>query len=545
MHRTNRHSLIAGALVTGLGTLASRVLGMVRDMATAALFGLAAQGVMDAFVVANRIPNLFRQLFGEGALTASYLPVVTTHLEKDSRTAWQLVSVMLVWLTVLLTGVVLAGEAIVAAMWLLSGGDPELRLLLGLTATLLPYMLLICLAAQVTATLQALSHFSVPALTPTLLNVCWLTGVWVIAPWFAPNAAAQAYVVAVCILVAGVLQLGVQLPVLYRLGFRFEYDWRASRAGMTQIGRALAPMLFSLAVTQINTFTDSLIALGLAAAPNGPQTIPWLGGAVHYPLRQGAAAAIYIGERLYQFPLGIVGMAMAASIFPLLSRHAAHGRRRELAADLTLGLRLVLCLSVPAGVGLIVLAQPLAKLLFEHGHFTADDTARAARMIAAYALGVWAYCASPVMVRGFYAMGNCTTPVRVGALVVALNLALNLVLIWPLAEAGLGVSTALSAAVELLVLAVLFSKRQAPLDWRSLAAAAARTTVATVLMALTAYAVLRSIPSTAGLLNAALRVGVPITLAAAVYGVAYWLCGGRELQMLLRKSETSDLESDN
>ena len=174
---------------------------------------------------------------------------------------------------------------------------------------------------------------------------------------------------AVCILVAGVLQLGVQVPALYRLGFRFQYDWAASRAGMVQIGRTLTPMLFSLAVTQINTFTDSIIAWGLAAAPGGPQTIPWLGGAIRYPLHQGAAAAIYYGERMYQFPLGIVGMAVAASIFPLLSRHAAHGRRGRLGADLSLGLRLVLCLSVPAGVGLAVLAHPMAKLLFQHGQF--------------------------------------------------------------------------------------------------------------------------------------------------------------------------------
>ena len=170
-----------------------------------------------------------------------------------------------------------------------------------------PTCSVICLAAQVTATLQALGQFTVPALTPTVLNLCWLTGVWVIAPFWAPNHQVQAYVVAVSILIAGVLQLGVQLPALYRLGFRFQYHWAASRTAMAQISRTLTPMLFSLAVTQINTFTDSLIAWGLAAAPDGPQQIPWLGGAVRYPLEQGAAAAISYGERMYQFPLGIVG----------------------------------------------------------------------------------------------------------------------------------------------------------------------------------------------------------------------------------------------
>ena len=208
-------------------------------------------------------------------------------VEKMSRAPWQLTSVMLVWLTTLLTGVVLVGEAILAGIWLLWGGHAGLGLLVGLTATLLPYMLLICLAAQMTATLQALGHFSTPALTPTLLNVCWLTGVWAIAPCFAPDGQAQAYVVAISILVAGVLQLGVQVPALRRAGFRFDYNWAAASAGMARIGRTIAPMLFGLAVTQINTFTDSIIAWGLAALPGGPQRIPWLHGALRYPLQQG------------------------------------------------------------------------------------------------------------------------------------------------------------------------------------------------------------------------------------------------------------------
>ena len=229
MQRGQKDTLISGALITGLGTLASRVLGFIRDRATGAMLGMAAGGVMDAFVIAFRIPNLFRELFGEGALTASYLPVVSAHLEKNVRSAWQLTSVMLVWLATILAGLILIGEAILAAIWLIWGGDAGLGLLLGLTATLLPYMLLICLAAQMTATLQALGHFRTPALTPTLLNVCWLTAVWAIAPRFAPDGRAQAYVVAVSILVAGVLQLGVQVPVLYRLGFGFDYNWAASR----------------------------------------------------------------------------------------------------------------------------------------------------------------------------------------------------------------------------------------------------------------------------------------------------------------------------
>ncbi len=526
MSRLQRHPLIAGARVTSLGTLASRVLGLVRDMATAALLGLAGGGVMDAFVIAYRIPNLFRRLFGEGALTASYLPVLAAELEKDRKTAWQLASVTLTWLTVLLAGLVLAGEGLFGLVWLIWGDVPGVSLLLGLAAVMLPYLLLICLAAQVTATLHALSHFSVPALTPVLLNVCWLAAAWLVAPHFAPDRQAQAYVLAVAVLIAGVLQVGAQLPVLRWFGFRFDYNWSASRNALGRIGRTMAPTIIGLAVTQINTFFDSLIAWGLAAAPEGPKRIAWLGDTVRYPLDQGAAAATYYGERLYHFPLGVLGLAVAAAIFPLLSRHAARGDRQKLGDDLTLGLRLVICLGVPAGVGLIMLAEPLARLLFERGQFTADDTARTARMIACYAMGVWAFCALPVVIRGFYALGDCGTPARIAAWVVGLNLTLNLSLIWPLAEAGLAVATSISAGVQVLVLMVVFSRRRSPLDWPILAATTGRTILATLLMAAAGYATLRQVAPAEGLINELARVFLPIGASVAVYCGTYRLLGG-------------------
>jgi putative peptidoglycan lipid II flippase len=287
-----------------------------------------------------------------------------------------------------------------------------------------------------------------------------------------------------------------------------------------------------LAITQINTLADSLIAWGLAAAPGGPERVTWLDGAVRYPMQQGAAAAIYYGERLYQFPLGILGLAVATAIFPLLSRHAARGDRQKLGADMTLGLRLVLFLGVPAGVGLIMLARPLARLLFERGQFTSDDTARTARMIATYATGVWAYCALPVLVRGFYALSDRMTPVRVGLMAVALNLALNLLLIWPLAEAGLAVATSISAAVQACLLALLFCRHKSRLNWPVLGATAARTALSTLLMAASCYATLYLIRPAEGLLNQLFGVFVPLGAGVAVFFAVQWLLGGGELRML-------------
>jgi putative peptidoglycan lipid II flippase len=537
MAAPQRHPLIAGAGITGLGTLVSRLLGMVRDMATAALLGLSGSGVMDAFVIAFRIPNLFRRLFGEGALAASYLPVFAAELVRDRRGAWKMASTGLFWLTVFLTALVLAILVLCGLGRLAFAGMPRVELLLGLVAVMAPYLLFTCLAAQVAATLHALGHFSTPAVAPALLNVCWLAAAWFVAPRFASDQASQAYVLAAAVSISGVLQLAVQFPALGRLGFRFEYDWQAARGALAEVVRAMVPMLLGLAVTQLNTLADSLIAWGLSSAPGGPQTIGWLGGSLHYPMRQGAAAAIYYGERLYQFPLGILGMAVATAIFPLLSRHAAHGERDKLGADLTIGLRLVVLLGVPASVGLIVLAEPLARLLFEHGRFTADDTARAARMIACYAAGVWAYCALPVVIRGFYALGDRTTPVRVGAIAVGLNLALNLTLIWPLAEAGLAVATSLSAALQVALLAAVFSRARSPLSWRAVAATTGRTLPAAALMGATGYATLAWLPEQPGLANELARVFLPVTLCSSVFFAAYRLLGGKDLGLLLAGRE--------
>jgi putative peptidoglycan lipid II flippase len=521
-------------VVTALGTLLSRVLGMVRDMATASLLGLAGGGVMDAFSVAYRLPNLFRRLFGEGALTASYLPVLAADLETDRRKAWQLSSVLLAWLAALLLVLTLVGELLLAAAWLVWGGEPATALLIGLSAAMLPYMLLICLAAQLSTTLHALRHFAVPALTPTVLNVCWLAAAWLVAPRLSDDRETQAYVLAASIVLAGVLQVLFQVPTLRRLGFRFDYNPPAARDGLRRIALAMLPMLAGLAVTQVNTLADSLIAWGLAASPEGSAEIAWLGGTMAYPLRQGAAAAVYYGERFYQFPLGVLGMAVAAAIFPLLSRHAARGDLRRLGSDLTLGLRLVVCLGVPAGAGLALLAEPIVRLVLEHGRFTPDDTVRTARMIACYAAGVPAFCALPVVVRGFYAVGDAATPARLAGAVVALNLALNLVLIWtPLGEAGLAVATAVSSTLQVAVLLALFSRRRGTIAWRPLGMAAARAAAATVVMLAAGVAALWALPAEPNLAREAARVVVPMILAAGAYCGAYQLLGGTELVLIL------------
>jgi len=531
MKRSDRHPLFSGVTSTSLGTLASRVLGVVRESAAAGLFGLSKGGIMDAYVVAFRIPNLFRRLFGEGAMTASYLPVFAADLERDRQSAWKLVSAAGVLLAVTLVLLTLAAEGVCGLLWLIYSDSPGMRLSLGLTAAMLPYTVFICLAALVAATLQSLGEFRLPALVPSVLNVCWLVGAWFIAPRITADPGGQAYVMAGCVLFGGVLQLLVQLPTLRRLEFSFRLDYAASRESVGQILRAMAPTTLGLAVTQINTLSDSLLARGFSTMPGGPTTIGWLGG-VAYPLKQGAAAAVWYAERVYQFPLGLLGIAVATVIFPLLSRHAAKGQFARVGSDLTLGLRLVLFGGVPAAAGLFLLAEPFTRLLFERGSFTAADTPRAAAMIAWYAIGVWAFCAGPVLVRAFYAVGDRATPVRIGILAVIVNFALNMTLVWRLGEIALAVSTSAAATLQVGLLAFCFSRSCCRLDWPRLWGTLSRTVFSTATMSAAVFGALELVPKTSHTGNALIRVAFPLAAGMAVYFATYWLIRGPELQML-------------
>ncbi len=412
------------------------------------------------------------------------------------------------------------------------GSDPNVGLIIGLTAALLPYVWFICITAQLTATLQAVSCFTLPALGPVLLNLCWLGGAWWLAPFISPEPRQQAFVLAGCILLAGLMQVWLQTWALGRRGFRFNYQLAGCRTELARVGHSLGPMLLGLSVVQLNTLLDSLIAW-LLAMPAGHQgSIWWLGGAVDYPLTTGAAAAIYYGERFYQLPVGLVGAAAATAIFPLLSRHAAWRQQAEAAADLGQALRLVGLVALPIATLLMLLAEPLVRVAFQRGQFSAEDTLRTAHMVAAHATGIWAYCSIPVLVRGFYAWGDYQTPVRVAVRMVGLNLALNLILVWPLAEVGMAVSTSLAAAVQCLLLAQTLRGKFAA-SWSSLIGdlwpnLAATAALAGMVAWLDGY-----LPPTAGKWLELGRLAGIAGAGAAVFFLCAHLLGSRELTILL------------
>jgi putative peptidoglycan lipid II flippase len=544
--------LFSGLRIVALSTLASRVLGMFREVASAKLFGLGP--IWDAFSFAFLIPNLARRLFGEGALSAAFLPVFARQLEADGQlnpaaanptganptSAWQLASAVFSLLAAGLTGLVLAGELVIFGLSYVFAGHPETELMLGLTAVMLPYALLICLAAQVTAVLHALGNFTWPALVPVVLNICWIASIWLVDPWFDPDRVAQIYALAACIVAAGVFQLALQWPTLRRMGFRFDSRWQSVRPAVREIARAMLPVTLGLSITQINTVLDRLIAWTMTAPVEGAwgMPLPW---GLAYPLQPGAVSALYFGERVYQFPLGVFGVALGTVLFPLLSRHAARGEFSRVRDDLSLGLRLVIAIGLPASAGLVLVAEPLTRLLYQHGDFTALDTARVAPILVAYGAGVWAYCAIPVLYRGFYAVEERKIPVQVGLIAVALDLVLNFSLIWPWAERGLAASTAISAAIQVALLSWRIQGRVGRLDWRRLFVTAGKAVFATSVMGAVCVATFAYFPTGSGRLHDALALVAAIGLSAVTYFVAARIAGIDELRMLLRNDADNEV----
>ena len=528
-------------------TLLSRMLGAVRDSATASLFGLGP--VMDVFAFSFRVPNLARQLFGEGALSAAFLPAFTRVYEasesSDRRPAWQLASAVFTLLAVVLTGLVLVAELGLAA-WHLHDGRSGL--LLGLTAMMLPYSVLICLAAQVSAVLHALGRFGWASVVPIVLNICWRTGVWVAGKVAGGDQPKQAYVLAGAVLIAGVLQLSTQIPELYRRGFRWSWEWQPVWPEVKSIGRAILPVTIALSITQINSVLDSGIAWLFSRPEEGSAEIPWWPGH-EYPLRAGTVSALYFAERIYQFPLGVFGVALGTVLFPLLARHAARRELGRLRDDLTLALRLVLVIGIPASLGLMAVAEPLTRLLLQHGRFTAENTARTAGMICAYSMGVWAYCGIPVLFRGCYALGDRRVPLQIGMLAVLSDTVLNLTLIWVLAERGLASSTALTAMGQLALLIVSLQRRLGRFDWRQLGSTALRAGLAALVMYGVCLGVQRVQPDWREVLQNLLpgrpvwgRVGgdllsvaLPVLVGGGGYLLAAWGLGVEELWLFARR----------
>ncbi len=413
---------------------------------------------MHYFVIAWQIPNLFRRLFGEGALSSALIPVYTETLEDNPKSAQALANSIFTLLVIITALIILLGEGLVFLLLRFTNHEWQTGILLTLAATMLPYVLLICLVAAMGGVLQVHRRFAAPAAAPVLLNVCWITGVICFRKSFGNNEWQQIYVIAVTVLIAGCLQLLLQFPSLRHAGIRLRPRFHFKDESIRKIILLMAPMIVGLAAVQINTFLDNLITFFLSATPQRGDSFSLLGHTIHYPVQEGSAAHLYYAQRLYQLPLGVFGIALASAAFPFLTTAAVRNDLKEFSHILNQGIRTVIFIALPSTIGLILVATPLIELIFR-GKFTAWDTQQTAWTLLFYALGITAYFVQQLVVRAFYAFKDSKTPVKIAVRVIGLNLLLNLILIWVLGTGGLALATALCAAVQTGILLVFLVRR--------------------------------------------------------------------------------------
>ncbi|MGM0521843.1 MAG: murein biosynthesis integral membrane protein MurJ [Pseudomonadota bacterium] len=433
-----RRGLMGSGMIVSAMTMISRVMGLARDVVIAALLG-AGNGA-DAFFVAFKIPNFLRRLFAEGAFNQAFVPVLSEYSTQRTRQEIrELLNATAGSLTAVLA--LITALAMLGAPWLVwvfapgFGRDPEK---LALTADMLrltfPYLLLISLTAFSGSVLNTWNRFAVPAFTPVLLNLSLIGAALLLMPMFEQPAMALAWGV----LIAGVAQLAFQVPFLLRLGL-LPTPWpHFAHEGVKRILKLMAPALFGVSVSQINLLLDTVLASLLAAG-----SVSWL----------------YYSDRLVELPLGVFGVAIGTVILPALSKRHAEQSSAHFAAMLDWAIRVVLLLGLPAALALAVLAEPLLITLFHYGAMTDHDIQMAAMSLRAYAFGLLAFMLIKVLAPGFFARQDTATPVKVGIVAMVANMVFNLLLIWPLAHAGLALATALSAFMNAGLLGYLLRKQ--------------------------------------------------------------------------------------
>lgn len=456
--------------VVAVVTLASRFLGLARDMMVTAVFGVSA--LASSFYTAFTLPNLFRRLLGEGALTAALVPTLQEELRARERPgAFALVNTVASWLSVVtgalvvlsMAGLLLAGRLTAGGVeWGLGAGTVRRWLeAVDLAVILFPYLLFVCLAAVFSAALQTLQRFLEPALNPVWLNLAMLglLGGAAYGGWAATPEARMHWLCAGALL-GGFLQMTVPAAALARQGWRPRFDLSVNEP-LRQIVRLMAPTVFGSAVYLVNLAMSRFIG---------------------HSLNDSAVTVLNLASRLMELPIGVFAVAVSTVVFPLIAKHAVAGDWRSLAAAYQKGMRLILVINVPAAVGLLVLATPIIRLLFERGEFRAADTGLMQPVLVVYALGLPFFSFVNMVLRAYYAQKDTRTPVHAALLSFGVNLVLSFALMGPLGTVGLAIAGNVAVVVQAVHLQVHLARRRESLAFRHVARDLAKVTLAAAVM---------------------------------------------------------------
>jgi putative peptidoglycan lipid II flippase len=510
-----KRSVAKAAGKISIATTCSRILGFVRDVLLARIFG--ASVFTDAFFVAYRIPNLLRELFGEGSVSAGYIPVFTEYLNSDRRDeAKKLAGVTLGFLMSLLLIICMAGilaapviARLVAPNFVHNPG--QFSLTITLLRIMFPFLVFISLAALAMGTLNSLRVFFIPALAPAFFNLAMIAAALFVAPHFSVPIVA----IAVSVTVGGALQYGVQIVPLARRGFNVRPDFSFSHAGLRRILLLVTPVVLSTGVIHINVLISNIFATYLPT---------------------GSVTYLYYGYRLILFPIGIFGISVAMALLPSLSEYASKGDMDELRETFSFSLRLVFFTSVPAMAGLIALSGPIVNTLFQRGEFTYEATRGTVYALVFYATGIWVFSGLRIVRAVFYSMQDTMTPLKVALITVFVNAFLCYVLKGPLLHGGLALALVISSAVNFFVLFVILRSKLGRVDGGKILRSFIKTVTASSIIGVIAWSLLRGeMWKESGKIaeKAFLLAGV-IAMSAGAYLLIMYLMRSEELTYLLK-----------
>lgn len=463
-------SLTKSAGFISAATMASRLLGLVRDQISGWFFGMSMP--MDAFVVATRIPTLLRDLFAEGAMSAAFVPTVTRYLTKDGKPAAFRLGANVINALLLVTGAVVVLGMIFAKPLTLLFTKPEFTAIPGATelATLLtrvnmPFLMLIAVAAACMGLLNAMRRFFAPSLAPAMYNVVFILCALIGVPLFERIGWPPIMALAVGMLAGGLAQIVTQIPALRSEGYRHTATLDVKDSGLREVLMLMGPGSFGAAAAQINILVSTYLATEIVGGPT----------------------ALAFAFRFMYMPVGIFGVAIATAAIPDLAKHAALGSHADMRKTLSWGMRLMLTLSVPATVGLMVLALPITQLIFEYGNFTTSSSILLSQALIFYAPGIVGYSLVKILSPSFYSLKDARTPVIVSVATVLSNAVLSVALYPVLGIRGLAFATAISATINAGLLFWLFSRRIGGLDSAHIAVVFVKMLVASSIMGVAAY----------------------------------------------------------
>jgi putative peptidoglycan lipid II flippase len=500
--------LARSAGVIGGATLASRVLGMVRDVIQGVYF--ATSNAADAFGVATRIPSLLRDLFAEGAMSAAFVPTMSRiHQTEGREAAWRLGSqvinaLILVTGTVVVAGVLFAEPLVELYAPGFERQAGKTTLTISLTRINMPFLLLVAVAAACMGMLNSVRRFVIPAASPALFNVVFILCTVVLVPMFTRIGIEPVMALSVAMLLGGVVQIAAQWPALRKEGYRHRWQLNPSDPNLRTVLVLMGPGTLGVAAAQINLLVNTSLAT------NEP----------------GAVSALGYAFRLIYMPIGIFGVSIATAAIPDLARQAAAHAYHEMRDVLSFGVRLMLMLSVPASVGLMVLAVPIVELIFEHGAFGPSDTQKVATALLFYAPAIAGYSIVKIAGPSFYSLQDSRTPVIVSLITIGSNLVLNLWLNSVLGFRGLALGTAIAANINAGLLLVLLGRRIGGVDGSRIALSFAKIVVASALMGLAGYVSeqwLRDALPGGAVMIRLIRVTSAIGISLATLALAAWV----------------------